>query len=86
MGTYRYTHTHIHKHTYIHIYIYTHINITTGKHQNGMPQTVKLASHIQCVTTASHVTGGEVVKQNCGEVDVTGLARERRAQVDVTHM
>lgn len=48
--------------------------------QHGTPQTVKLSSHIKCITTASHITGGEVVKQNCGEVDVTGLARERRAQ------
>lgn len=48
--------------------------------RNGMPETIKMASHIKCVTTASHVIGGEVTKQNIGEIDITKLARERRAQ------
>jgi hypothetical protein len=52
----------------------------SGTTKNGMPKTIKMASHIKCVTTASHVIGGEVTKQDIGEIDITKLARERRAQ------
>ena len=52
----------------------------TSRAGNSAPMTVKTASHIKCITTASHITGGQVLRQDVGELDVTSLARERRAQ------
>ena len=48
--------------------------------RGAVPQTIATASHVKCITTASHVTGGQVVRQHVGELDVTALARQRRAE------